>query len=341
MGIRFFGNRDNNIYQYNLGWFRRIEKDTNTGLNDLGKSLRDDDVFVANLYRQDFPVFGFTSQWTVLHNRNRETSQHYDTNGFLVRPAFLGDVRGHHYDVTYLGYSGDGHFGWLSDKYRINLSTSTYLALGRDQRSPLAERSQRIKAFFHASELSRDFSWIRLRGSFMFASGDKDPYDDKATGFDAVFENPQFAGADTSYFIRQGIPLIGGGGVALSGRNGILPSLRPSKEQGQSNFQNPGLLLLGVGADVDLVPELRILLNASYLRFNNTQILGVLRNERSPDPSLGWDYSAGIQWRPFYNQNLILNASYAVLHFGKGLKQLYGSRQDKAHSAIVNLILNF
>lgn len=341
MGIRFFGNRDNNIYQYNLGWFRRIEKDTNTGLNDLGKRLRDDDVFVANLYRQDFPVFGFTSQWTVLHNRNRETIQHYDTNGFLVRPAFLGDVRGHHYDVTYLGYSGDGHFGWLSDKYRINLSTSTYLALGRDQRSPLAERSQKIKAFFHASELSRDFSWVRLRGSFMFASGDKDPYDDKATGFDAVFENPQFAGADTSYFIRQGIPLIGGGGVALSGRNGILPSLRSSKEQGQSNFQNPGLLLLGVGADIDLVPELRILLNTSHLRFNNTQILGVLRNERSPDPSLGWDYSAGIQWRPFYNQNLILNASYAVLHFGKGLKQLYGSRQDKAHSAIVNLILNF
>ena len=341
MGIRFFGNRDNNIYQYNLGWFRRIEKDTNTGLNDLGKSLRDDDVFVANLYRQDFPVFGFTSQWTILHNRNRETRQHYDTNGFLVRPAFLGDVRGHKYDVTYFGYSGDGHFGWLSDQYRINLSTSTYLAVGRDHRSPLAERSQKIKAFFHASELSRDFSWVRVRGSFMFASGDQNPYDSKATGFDAIFENPQFAGADTSYFIRQGIPLIGGGGVALSGRNGILPSLRSSKEQGQSNFQNPGLLLLGLGADIDVAPELRILLNASYLQFNNTQILGVLRNERSPDRSIGWDYSVGIQWRPFYNQNLIFNASYAVLHFGKGLKQLYGSGQDKAHSAILNLILNF
>ena len=33
--VRLFGTRDNNIYQYNLAWFRRIEKDTNSGLNDL------------------------------------------------------------------------------------------------------------------------------------------------------------------------------------------------------------------------------------------------------------------------------------------------------------------
>ena len=115
----------------------------------------------------------------------------------------------------------------------MNLTTTTYLALGSDERHPLAERRKRIRAVFHASELSRDFSWVRLRGSLLYASGDKDPYDDKATGFDAIFENPQFAGADTSYFIRQTIPLIGGGGVALSGRNGLLPSLRSSKEQGQ------------------------------------------------------------------------------------------------------------
>ena len=35
VGIRLFGTRDNNLWQYNLGWFRRIEKDTNSGLNDI------------------------------------------------------------------------------------------------------------------------------------------------------------------------------------------------------------------------------------------------------------------------------------------------------------------
>lgn len=341
VGIRLFGNRDNNRWQYNLGWFRRIEKDTNSGLNDLRRPLRNDDIFAANLYRQDFPILGLTSQWAVIHNRNREDQQHYDTNGFIARPAFLGDLRGHRYQVTYLGYSADGHLGARFERGRFNLSSSTYLALGTDDRSPLAEQSQTVRGFFHASEISRDYSWIRLRASFLFASGDKDPYDRKATGFDAIFENPQFAGADTSYFIRQGIPLIGGGGVALSGRNGLLPSLRSSKEQGQSNFQNPGLTLIGLGADLDLTPELRMLGNISYLRFNNTQILGVLRNERPPDNDLGLDYSVGIQWRPFYNQNVILNASYAVLHFGEGLRQMYGNRQDRAHSAIFNFLLNF
>ena len=137
-------------------------------------------------------------------------------------------------------------------------------------------------------ELSRDFSWIRLRGSLLLASGDADPYDDKATGFDAIFENPQFAGADTSYWVRQTIPFAGGGrAVSVNGRNGILNSLRSSKEQGQSNFVNPGLVLLGIGADLDLKPELRLTANLNHLRFMHTGVLGALRNEAPPPKEIG------------------------------------------------------
>ena len=216
LGVRLFGNRNNNIFQYNLGWFRRIEKDTNSGLNDLGKPLRDDDIYVANLYWQDFPVLGFASQVTVLHNRNDEDGKFFfNNNGFLERPASIGDERPRSYNVTYLGLNGDGHFG------RINLTGSFYYAIGQDDNNQFAGdgSSADIRAWFAALEPSIDFSWFRLRGSFLYASGDPDPFDDKEEGFDAVFENPQFAGADTSYWIRQAVPLIGGGGVALSGRN--------------------------------------------------------------------------------------------------------------------------
>ena len=59
----------------------------------------------------------------------------------------------------------------------------------------------------------------------LYASGDSDPYDNIETGFDAIFENPIFAGADTSYWIRQSIPFAGGGrAIAINGRNGILNS---------------------------------------------------------------------------------------------------------------------
>ena len=340
-GIRVFGNRDNNQYQYNLGVFKRVQKDTNSGLNDLSRQLRNDDVWVANLYRQDFPIPGFTSQWTAIHNRNREHNPYYDNNGFLVRPAYVGDMRGHDYDVTYLGYSGDGHLGWLSDVWRLNLSTSTYWVVGHDTHSPIAQKPQTISAWFHATEISRDFSWARARLHWMLTSGDKDPYDGRATGFDAIQENPQFAGADSSYFMRQGLPLIGGGGVALSGRNGLIPSLRSSKDEGQSNFQNPGLTLLGTGIDIDVLPELRVLANISHLRFNQTSMLSALRNENIRSREIGIDYSVGFQYRPYYNQHVILTGSLAVLKFGAGLTQLYGGTQDRLHSLAFNALLAY
>ena len=337
VGIRLFGTRDNNQYQYNLAYFRRLEKDTNSGLNDVRQPVRRDHVLVANLYKQDFPVLGHTTQATIIHNINRESGRdYYDNNGFLVRPAVVGDVRPHNYRVTYLGLNGDGHFGVY------NLTSSFYAALGTDDRNPIAERKQTIRAGFAAAELSRDFSWWRLRFNALVATGDKNPFDGKATGFDAILENPQFAGADTSFFIRQAVPLIGGGGVALSGRNGVLPSLRSSKDQGQSNFVNPGLLLFGVGADADLTPQIRVLGNISKLRFMNTSVLGVLRNQAPPSKDLGIDISMGAQYRPFMTQNIVFNVSASALLPGSGLKQLYDENQrGPQYSVLMNLLLTY
>ncbi|HXF80897.1 MAG TPA: hypothetical protein VN598_18665, partial [Usitatibacter sp.] len=173
-------------------------------------------------------------------------------------------------------------------------------------------------------------------------SADRNPFDGRATGFDAIFENPQFAGADTSFWIRQAVPLVGGGGVALSGRNGVLASLRSSKDQGQSNFVNPGLMLLGTGVDVDVMPQVRVIGNLSYLRFGDTTVLGVLRNQAPPDREIGWDVSAALQWRPFMSQNLVFNFSAAALLPGKGLKQLYDEGQrGPQYSVLGNLLLTF
>jgi hypothetical protein len=337
VGIRFFGSRESNRWQYNLAWFRRIDKDTNSGLNDIGKPLRKDDVFVANLFRQDFLVPGFTLQGTVIHNINRETADAFlDNNGFQIRPAIFGDVRPHRYNVTYLGASGDGHFG------RWNTTASLYYAAGRDDRNPFSQQPADISAFYGVGEVSRDFDWIRVRGTALYASGDKNPYDGKETGFDAILENPQIAGADTSFWIRQAVPLIGGGGVALSGRNGVLASLRSSKDQGQSNFTNPGVALIGIGADFDISPRWRVIGNLNQLWFANTTVLSVLRNQGNIDRNLGTDISAAVQYRPLFTQNIVLNASAAALVAGKGLKQLYDADSGKTqYSILFNVLLTF
>ncbi|MEQ8804091.1 MAG: hypothetical protein RLP45_18815, partial [Haliea sp.] len=332
-GVRLFGTRDNNRFQYNLAWFRRMEKDTNSGLNDVSESLRDDDVFVANLYWQDFPRLGFFSQASLIYNRNREDEVFYDTNDFIQRPASIGEERLREYDVYYLGYNGDGHFG------RVNLTTSFYVALGEEKDAVFSGRESDIEAFFFAAEPSMDFDWIRARLSFLYASGDDDPFDGKSTGFDAIFENPQFAGADTSYYIRQGLPLIGGGRVALSQRNGVLNSLRSSKEHGQSNFTNPGVLLLGGGVDMDLLPELRLSFNANYLAFAETEVLEVARQQANVDSEIGIDLSAAVIWRPFMSQNVVVRLSYAQLLSGQGYQDLFGD--EDPYSLLCNVILTF
>ena len=346
-GVRVFGIRDNNQWQYNLAWFRRLEKDTNSGLNDITRRMRADDVYLFNVYRQDSLAglfsedslrLGFTSQAVILHNRNREGDRpdFYNENGFLERPAVFGTGRGHNYNVTYFGYNGDGHIGpW-------NISASAYYAYGRDERGMISGRKEDIGAWFGAIELSRDFSWVRVRASGLYASGDKNPFDGKAQGFDAVLENPQFAGADTSYWIRQAVPLVGGGGVALSMRNGVLPSLRSSREFGQSNFTNPGLHLLGMGADFDVTPRLRVISNVNYLEFDNLSSLAVLRNQRFSSVRIGTDVSVGVQYRPYFTQNVVLNASIGALFPGKGLKEIYGNSVDSTqYSGLINLLLTF
>ena len=339
LGMRLFGNRDGNRFQFNLAAFWRLEKDTNSGLNSVVKRPRDDWVLAANVYRQDFLIPGFTSQITAVYNRNREASRiEVDTNGFPVRPALLGTLRGRDYDVVYLGYNADGRIG------RINVTASAYGALGEDRNSFFTGRPAQIRAYFGAAEVSYDRDWMRFRLSALYASGDGNAYDDREGGFDAIFENPIFAGADTSYWIRQSIPFAGGGrAVSLNGRNGVLNSLRSSKEQGQSNFNNPGTVLVGVGADFDLTPAVRVSANTNHLWFADTTTLQALRNEGSIPRDIGWDLSAAAIWRPKATQNIVARLSAATLIPGAGFRDLFASsnRNRAYYSILANVILSY
>ena len=340
LGIRLFGNRDNNRFQFNLGAFWRLEKDTNSGLNSVVDTPRDDWVFFANVYRQDFPVVGLTSQLSVTYNMNREGGRELkiDDNGFPVRPALLGDLRSREYDVVYLGYAIDGRIG------RINITGQAYGAFGEDRNSFFTSREAKIRSYFGAAEVSYDNDWARFRLQGLFASGDGNPYNDTEAGFDAIFENPIFAGADTSYWIRQVIPFAGGGrAVGVNTRNGILNNLRSSKEQGQSNFNNPGTVLLGAGADFDLSTTTRLSANVNHLWFHKTDTIEALRQEGTVPASIGWDVSAAAIWRPNANQNLVFRLSGAIFDPSRGFRDLFtqSGKSDLFYSVLFNAILAY
>ena len=339
LGVRLFGNRDNNRFQFNLGAFWRLEKDTNSGLNSIVQRPRDDWVFLANVFRQDFPVVGLTSQLSLTYNMNREANNvEIDDNGFPARPALLGDLRGRDYDVVYVGYATDGRIG------RINLTSQLYGAFGQDRNSSFTSEKAKIQAFFAAAEASYDVDFWRFRLSGLYATGDGNPYDNTERGFSAIFENPIFAGADTSYRIRQSIPFAGGGrAIVLNGRNAILNDLRSSKEQGQSNFNNPGTMLVGVGVDADVTPKVRLSGNVNHVWFENTATLQALRVEGSIPKAMGWDVSAAAIWRPLASQNVVLRLSGAVFQPGKGFDDLFTQQGggSRFYSVLGNFILAF
>lgn len=329
---RLFGTLDNNKLQWNAAYFSRLDKDANALQNKIFDS-RHEEVFLANIYRQDFFTLGHTMQAVAIYRQDTAGSEglNYDDNNFLTRPASIGDERTKNIYNTYLGINSDGHIG------PVNLMTSYYYAFGSESHNAIARRGTKIDAHMAAAELSHDINWVRLRGSIFYASGDSDPFDDKAQGFDTIIDNPQFAGGDTSYWQRQGIPFIAGGGVALVNRFSLVPDLRAGKEQGQSNFVNPGLWLYNLGLDINATPKLQITNNLNWLAFDNTATLETLRQDGSIDSAIGLDVSSGILYRPFLNNNVQIRAAVGVLFPGDGLKNLY--EDTTLYHGFTNLIL--
>jgi hypothetical protein len=315
-GVRIFGNLDSNRYQFNLAYFAMLEKDSNSGLNSM--VYRNQQVMIANIYRQDFIKPGYTIQASFHYDKD-DPSFRYDTNNFLVRPAAIGLVKPHSIRAYYYGLTGDGHFG------KLNLTHAFYQVLGHDNFNELAGRKVDINAQMAAVELSLDKDWLRYRLSFFYASGDKDPRDGTARGFDTIFDNPNFAGGFFSFFNREGIRLTGTG-VGLVSPGSLVPDLKTSKSEGQASFVNPGLFLYNAGVDVDITPKLRGFANLNLLRFARTQPLEQLLFQSPIHAGLGADSGIGFAYRPPLSENIVITGGFDTLVPFQGLREISTNR---------------
>ncbi|HWS71204.1 MAG TPA: hypothetical protein VN605_03785, partial [Thermoanaerobaculia bacterium] len=338
-GVRLFGNYASNRFQYNLALFDRREKDTNSGLNTLTER-RGQQVLIANLYWQDFLRPGFTEEFSI-HQLHDRASFKYDRNGVLVRPAPVGDFTPHSIDATYLGAAGLGHIG------RLNIDHALYLVFGRDSLNPIAgpdpklrdRDAVRIGAGMAALELSYDRDWLRPRLAFFYATGDRNPRDRTARGFDSIYDATAFAGGGFSFFNRLGIRLAGTG-VSLVERGSLLPSLRSSKDEGQPNFVNPGLQLVSLGLDADITPRLKAIATANYIRLDTTKPLEEVLFQGRIRRDLGTDISLGVRYRPLLNNNVVLVGGAAAFIPGAGFNDIYESPGTLFH-LFTNVVLTF
>lgn len=309
--VRLFGTRNANQDQFNLLFFDQTEKDTNSLLNSFHD--RHQNTLIANYYRQDFLYPGFTTQLSYHYNTDGPSLK-FDTNDFLVRPDPVGVYAPHRVDAHYLGWTGNGHIE------RINVSHALYYAFGEDELNPLAGRKTQIDAWMAALELSYDRDWVRFRTSGFYASGDPNIRDDKAQGFDTIFDNPNFAGGEFSYWQRQQIKLFG---VNLVQRMSLVPDLRSSKFQGQTNFVNPGLYLLNFGVDGDITPKLKAIGNVNFLWFDQTEVLEQFVFQSEIANFIGTDLSLGLEYRPLLSNNIVLVGGVSSLVPGDAFEDLF------------------
>ncbi len=315
-GIRLYGNLDSNRYQFNVAYFAMLNKDTNSELNTL--EYRNQQVFIANIYRQDFIKPGYTIQASFHYDKD-DPSLAYDTNNFLVRPEPIGLVVPHSIRAYYYGLTGDGHFG------KVNVTHAFYQVLGTDKFNEIAGRKVDINAQMAAAEVSYDRDWLRYRLSFFYASGDKDPRDGTARGFDTIFDNPNFAGGIFSFWDREGLRLTSTG-VGLVSPGSLVPDLRTSKTEGQANFVNPGLFLYNAGVDIDVTPKLRVFLNFNLLRFAHTDPLELLLFQSNIHAGIGADSGVGFVYRPPLSENVVITGGFDALAPFQGLRDISTNR---------------
>lgn len=337
LGTRLFGNFQANRYQFNIAAFRMLEKDTNSGLNTLDD--RQQEVIIANLYRQDTFKKGYTVEFSYHFNRDHATL-HNDRNGFPVRPAVFGFAVPHKIRAHYIGITSDGHFGERLPKILflnkigggLNLSTAFYQVFGTDSHNGLAGRPIEINAQLAAAELSVDRDWLRVRTSFFYASGDDNPTDGTGHGFDSILDFNNFAGGQFSFFNSVGIPFTNTT-TQLSQPGNLLPSLRSSKIEGQANFVNPGLFLYSVGADFDLTQKLRLITNINFIRFAKTESLELAVFQPQIEKNLGIDYHFGFKYRPYLSNNIVIMTGFSIFRPGAGFTSIFSSNCNPAGPA--------
>jgi hypothetical protein len=319
-GLRIFGDWSNDRIEYNAVYFNMLEKNTNSGLNSF--ALRQQQVVIANIYWQDFFFPGYTAEFVGAWNKD-DPSLYYDDNGFLVRPAPIGNVINqgagpilHGIRVGYFGWLGSGHIK------KLNLTHAFYEAAGEDTFNPIAGRPVTVNAQMAAAELSLDRDWIRYRVSTFYASGDANPRSGRANGFDAIDDLPNFAGGIFSFWNQQEIRLTGTG-VALTQDGSLLPNMRSSKEEGQANFVNPGIFLANAGADFSLTPKLKAFANYNFLRFMDTEPIEYVLFQSPVRHTIGSDLGVGLQYRPPLSENLVLTCGASMLQPGQGFRDIY------------------
>ena len=299
--VRLFGNAVENRIQYNAYAFYLTQKDPITQLNEFDP--RREEVYGANVFWQDpgdlFGIDrfrGLTLEANVLYNHD-----HSDLNREV--------------DDVYLELAMDGHIG------RFNIDAAFIQEFGHDTNNPVSKQAVDINSQMAALEIVYPMDWFFPKVSVLYTSGDRGVGGKTSTGFDGVFDNPNFAGAGFSYFQREVLAV----GVAQMKNNfTFYPSFR-NKFATASNSVNPGLLLLNVGWDARLTSRMDLQMNFNYYEMIDTAAAELASGIKDVSRDLGFEANLGFVFKPLVIDNFTFTIGASALIPGEGMKDLMKS----------------
>ena len=189
------------------------------------------------------------------------------SNGFLVRPDPVGVFQPHELDVVYLGWAGDGHI----DRFNI----TTPVLLGPRPRQPQPARQP---AAGHQRRRWPPSSCPTTATGCASARRSSRP---PATATPTTATPPASTRSSTTRTSPAASSATGSGrrsrcsASTWSNASSLMPDLRSSKIEGQSNFVNPGLLAAqlrrGHRPDAEAA---RLINNVNFLWFDKTDVAG-------------------------------------------------------------------
>jgi hypothetical protein len=308
-GARIFSEIARNRFKVNLAAFDRLNKEKLSGLNEWKR--RDHQVGIASLQWDDFLLDGFNvlPSFVVNHDDNEDKT--------------AGTLRAY-----YVGFTTNGRLG------RVNVNSAFYYAFGETARNTPNRRSQDISAWTALGQVLYPIRWTVPRLAIAYASGDGNPRDNTAGGFDSVFDNVAFGGGQFSYLFGEKIQL---GNTTLLRGNSVYPSLRGANATSQ--FVNPGAIAINPGIDLLLTPKTLFEANVNYVRFDDTSSLEAALGRRVGH-EVGWEVNSGVTYRPFLNEQVIVFAGGGLFFPGQAIKDTFGTEKT-VYKALVRLLLTF
>ncbi len=305
-GIRFFGDLDSNRIQFNLAWFHTLQKDFETGLNALEGSFQQN-VFIANMTFQDAFVDGLFLSPSIHYNRDRKGSVEQD--------------------VLYLGTAATG----VIDRFEVN--PALYFAFGQQDKNALSNKPNDILSALFVAEVVYPHDWLRPNVTLIYATGDDDTSDNTANGFDAINDNVGLLSGPFGYLVAENIRFLE---HTILRANSFLPS---SRVGGASNYSNPGAFILAAGIDMAWTPKLETNFDLIWYNLATSRIF-INGEDRSIARGFGAEAALAVKYRPYLNDNLILQAATSLFQPFDGADELFGNAET-SYRLFLNLVLTF